>query len=213
MRPVKRLARAGGLILGLALCNLFPWVQSSHLTPLNVPLLTSGQQNDIQVSFDGAIELRANAPPAPQVYGSFQRFGSFLSPIYQYSQSSRQFTISYDSFAPKGADVRVDVRNSVDGARWNSWEVDVANHSNATFATAGRFAQYRVTLLGQAGTHPAIRNVELVARREPGIPTALADEPPPVAPTYRIHATRMGMVGGRTANGHRITKRDHFVSL
>jgi hypothetical protein len=53
----------------------------------------------------------------------------------------------------------------------------------------------------------------LAARRAPSIATALAEEAPPVAPTYRVHATRQGMIGGRTANGHRITKRDHFVSL
>lgn len=31
--------------------------------------------------------------------------------------------------------------------------------------------------------------------------------------TYRIYATREGLVGGRTANGHIITTRDHFVAL
>jgi hypothetical protein len=33
------------------------------------------------------------------------------------------------------------------------------------------------------------------------------------APTYRIFATREGLVGHRTANGHRIVKRDRFVAL
>ena len=31
--------------------------------------------------------------------------------------------------------------------------------------------------------------------------------------TYRIYATREGLVGNRTANGHIITTRDHFVAL
>jgi hypothetical protein len=31
--------------------------------------------------------------------------------------------------------------------------------------------------------------------------------------TYRIYATREGLVGGTTANGHIITTRDHFVAL
>lgn len=34
-----------------------------------------------------------------------------------------------------------------------------------------------------------------------------------VAPTYRIRATRLGMVGYRTANGHIIQPRDWFVAL
>lgn len=35
----------------------------------------------------------------------------------------------------------------------------------------------------------------------------------PVAPTYRVFATRQGLVGHRTANGHRIRPRDRFVAL
>ena len=31
--------------------------------------------------------------------------------------------------------------------------------------------------------------------------------------THRIYATREGLVGKHTANGHKITKRDHFVAL
>jgi hypothetical protein len=31
--------------------------------------------------------------------------------------------------------------------------------------------------------------------------------------TYRVFATREGLVGGTTANGHVITQRDHFVAL
>ncbi len=42
---------------------------------------------------------------------------------------------------------------------------------------------------------------------------ALADEPPPGAPTYSVFATREGLVGHRTANGHRIQPRDRFVAL
>jgi hypothetical protein len=34
-----------------------------------------------------------------------------------------------------------------------------------------------------------------------------------LAPTYRIYATREGLVGHQTANGHIIQERDHFVAL
>ena len=34
-----------------------------------------------------------------------------------------------------------------------------------------------------------------------------------VAPTFRIRGTRLGLVGGRTANGHTIVERDRFVAL
>lgn len=32
-------------------------------------------------------------------------------------------------------------------------------------------------------------------------------------PTARVYASRQGLVGGRTANGHIIRERDHFVAL
>lgn len=40
-----------------------------------------------------------------------------------------------------------------------------------------------------------------------------ASDAPVTAPTYTIFATRQGLVGHRTANGHRIQPRDRFVAL
>ncbi|HEU4325942.1 MAG TPA: hypothetical protein VFS21_22570 [Roseiflexaceae bacterium] len=42
---------------------------------------------------------------------------------------------------------------------------------------------------------------------------ARAQRQPAAAPTYRIFATREGLVGHRTANGHIIRPRDRFVAL
>lgn len=42
---------------------------------------------------------------------------------------------------------------------------------------------------------------------------ARAKEQPPEAPTFTVFATREGLVGHRTANGHRIRPRDRFVAL
>ncbi len=44
-------------------------------------------------------------------------------------------------------------------------------------------------------------------------PPAYAEDPPSTAPTFTIFATRQGLVGRRTANGHRIQPRDRFVAL
>lgn len=43
--------------------------------------------------------------------------------------------------------------------------------------------------------------------------TAVAATDHSGAPIYHVHATREGLVGGTTANGHTITERDHFVAL
>ncbi len=44
-------------------------------------------------------------------------------------------------------------------------------------------------------------------------PTESPAQQPAIAPTYRIFATREGLVGHRTANGHIIQPRDRFVAL
>ncbi len=44
-------------------------------------------------------------------------------------------------------------------------------------------------------------------------PTTSLSQQPTLAPTYRIFATREGLVGRRTANGHIIQPRDRFVAL
>jgi hypothetical protein len=46
----------------------------------------------------------------------------------------------------------------------------------------------------------------------PTIPVRAADQPL-LAPTFTVFATREGLVGHRTANGHRIRPRDRFVAL
>ncbi len=98
------------------------------------------------------------------------------------------------------------------GIRWTSWELDLVGGTPVSFGIPARFAQYRVTLLGNPGAEPVVRAPRLVGLNEPAAYTAF-QQATPVAPTFRIHATRLGMVGGRTANGHRITKRDRFVAL
>jgi hypothetical protein len=44
-------------------------------------------------------------------------------------------------------------------------------------------------------------------------PAAQAKDQPADGPTYSVFATREGLVGRRTANGHRIRARDRFVAL
>jgi hypothetical protein len=70
--------------------------------------------------------------------------------------------------------------------------------------------QVRVTLVaGTGGASPALRRLWLTADRAP------ASAPPPAtdALTARVFATRVGLVGNRTANGHRVVADDRFVAL
>ncbi|MBK9713479.1 MAG: hypothetical protein IPO81_19595 [Kouleothrix sp.] len=210
MRRWVHLVCAGALALAL-LSSLAP-PGSSAQAATAPPASGAGQSQDVRVGDDGSLTLAANAPPAPPVYGTFQHFGLAISSAQQFSTPFRSIRIDYDASAPRGSAVRLDVRASADGARWGAWQVGLAGGATATFASPARFAQYRATLLGSARGLPSIRDIRLAPQPGPAIYSALEDSQP-VAPTWRLHATREGLVGHRTANGHRIAKRDRFVSL
>jgi hypothetical protein len=84
-------------------------------------------------------------------------------------------------------------RQRIDGAlRWA--------RSNAPAVAVGVVAALALLLVG----------VRLRRRRTgAGVGLRLSDSPK----TYRVFATREGLVGRTTANGHVITARDHFVAL
>lgn len=200
-------ARSLACLLAIILCiAAAPPATASPAAPSGAG--TFAQQDGIAQS-NGDIRLAANALPAPALYGSFPRFGIALStpqqlPFFQ------TLSIAYQASAPEGSAVRVDLRASPDGRRWSQWEPELASGASVRFDEPMRFAQYRLTLLG-GNDSPLVRDVRLTPQA--GSVELRAFNERPVAPTYRIRGTRMGMVGGRTANGHRITKRDHFVSL
>jgi hypothetical protein len=169
------------------------------------------QRQGVADGRDGSLRLMANAPPAPAIYGSFNHFGFAISTAQPFRSPFYSLYIDYDVSTPPGSMVRLDARASADGSHWTTWAIGLDRGGRATFDRAARFAQYRVTLLANADS-PAIRSVRVTPASEPASYTAM-QENQPVAPTWKLHATRQGMVGGRTANGHRITKHDHFVSL
>jgi len=174
------------------------------------PLLGSTAEA-IQIDGDGAIRLTVDAPQAPDAYGRYARFGLFISPSTPLTSNTNAIRIDYQATLPAHAQIRIDLRASSDGRRWTAWQTDLAPNALAEFSLWARFAQYRVTLLADRES-PAITAIRLLPEQRPAPFIALGQQPP-VAPTFTIRATRQGMVGGRTANGHTIKKRDRFVSL
>jgi hypothetical protein len=70
--------------------------------------------------------------------------------------------------------------------------------------------QVRLVLTGPAGSAPTARGISITA--QPGTVLRATGKPGP-ALRYRLFATREGLVGGTTANGHIIAENDHFVAL
>lgn len=117
-----------------------------------------------------------------------------------------------DATAPDGTSVLVDVRARLTGQGPDSWTEWVP--AGSALPAPAETVQARVTLVGVGDVSPVVRAVTLT----PSAPRSRSLQEAEAAPaagedTYRVFATREGLVGGTTANGHVITQRDHFVAL
>ncbi|HMO59662.1 MAG TPA: hypothetical protein PKC19_20095, partial [Roseiflexaceae bacterium] len=205
--------RAPWIIVVIALmCGMFgsDTLQAAAI-PTSPPVIAAGTLVSAVANRDGSLQLATDAAAAAPVYGNYARFGQAIMPAIHAPAPFRALSIGYEATTPPGAALLVDLRTSLDGQRWSAWELDIDAGSVVTFAHPARYAQYRVTLLAHDAT-PTISRVVLAPARAAGLFRAMSDGVP-IAPTFTIRGTRQGMVGGRTANGHRIIKRDHFVSL
>lgn len=116
------------------------------------------------------------------------------------------FTATVTSTVPDGAEVAVDVRGRASG-RWTEW-VEIRPGAPGVLAEAAKDVEVRVVLSAPDGVATprvdALTVTPVAGQRTPAARPGLA---------YRVYATREGLVGQRTANGHKIVKRDHFVAL
>ncbi|GHF39071.1 hypothetical protein FHX82_006630 [Amycolatopsis bartoniae] len=97
----------------------------------------------------------------------------------------------------------VDVRGKLGGQDWTEWTP--ASGGAAVLPADVSTVQVRV----EADPGSAVTGVELTADEAPQLRAAAAATPL----TYKVFATREGLTGGTTANGHVIASRDHFVAL
>ncbi|GIV96599.1 MAG: hypothetical protein KatS3mg057_1256 [Herpetosiphonaceae bacterium] len=158
----------------------------------------------------GPLILSPHAQAAPVSLGKYNRYGLFDSPIRTLA-SFRRVQVDYSAHVPAGSELLVMVRASADGSRWTEWE-SAQPGAIISFDRVARYLQYRAALLGNDRS-PVLNSVKLtpLPLTESDLQRNALEEP--VAPTYRIRATRQGMVGSRTANGHVVRYMDRFVSL
>lgn len=169
--------------------------------------LASVTADDVGVrGADGELRL---APSADQ-----EASGQLVDDPVDLAAPAARIDAEVDASIPAGTSVLVDVRGRLTGQGPDAWTEWVP--AGSELPTASDTVQARVTLVGEADASPTVREVTLTP--EPDRARSLQEEQEPAQPTaaektYTVFATREGLVGGTTANGHIITERDHFVAL
>lgn len=164
----------------------------------------------------------------PRWSGNWQDFGLFSAIAEQLDEPFNSLKASWQAEVPDGTSLELDLRVSPDGKNWTPWQILEQSGEVANFGeqNAFLFAQYRVRMFSLAtGLTPVFKGVRLEANRRDlndirtasyfgyNFANAPASQQKAGPVIYNIEATREGLVGYRTGNGHIIQPRDHFVSL
>jgi Putative peptidoglycan binding domain len=113
---------------------------------------------------------------------------------------------------PAGATVSVEVRGQRPTGAWTEWREAVGSIPAELPAPAAA-VQVRLTLqAAPSGASPTVTGLTLTAQPA-GAATLATPGATTAAVSSRVFATREGLVGATTANGHVIRSRDHFVAL
>ncbi|MGE3285314.1 MAG: hypothetical protein AB7J32_04310 [Pseudonocardia sp.] len=166
------------------------------------PDLRTGQGSAVATGPDG---VRLDARPGR---GSEQLGLLTLTP-HDLSVPTDRIGTALQAEVPPGATATVDVRGRDADGPWSEW-VPAGPDGEIALPAASSQVQGRIVLTGNPDAEPVVSAVDLQARpaARPGTPMSVPD-----VRRYRVFATREGLVGGTTANGHVITETDHFVAL
>ncbi|GAA3524001.1 hypothetical protein GCM10022222_02890 [Amycolatopsis ultiminotia] len=134
--------------------------------------------------------------------------GYLVSAVRQLAAPVNQIGAKVTADLPKGTDAEVDVRGRTGAGDWTEWAP--AGTRPAVLDRVVQAVQARISLSSNTdGRTPAVREVDLTGTLGPQPKVLRATAPL----AYPIYATREGLVGHTTANGHVITSNDHFVAL
>lgn len=127
-------------------------------------------------------------------------------------EPANTFAASVESTVPAGTELAVDVRGRT-GGQWTEWTEWTEIRPAAPAVLPARFHSIEVRVMLSApfgASSPTLRSLAVTPSVTPTPPSRAAT---PAGHSYRVFATREGLVGGTTANGHVITRRDHFAAL
>lgn len=145
--------------------------------------------------------------------GTAQPTGLLTFPARRLEAATDHVAVTVTGEVPAGATATVDVRGRRGTGGWTEWipAAPAPDGQAVTLPTATAEVQARLVLAGDPTAGPAVREIALAARPAP--PGRAEADDRALALTYHVFATREGLVGGKTANGHVIQDHDHFVAL
>lgn len=200
--------------------NINNGLVSSSLNVRNLPSIPVLMPQWFATSTQTALGLDNQNPTRPPAWsGDWANFGMLTGTAAQLPQPFNSIKVTWDGYTPTGTKIEMDVRASKDGQNWTLWDSLTNSGQTASFDgnAAYLFTQYRVRLFSKnSAVTPLFKNIHLQANVQNLSSLPVLNEPsaaPQVAPTFQVYASREGLVGGRTANGHIIQSHDHFVSL
>ncbi|MDQ4116613.1 MAG: hypothetical protein M3235_06570, partial [Actinomycetota bacterium] len=120
-----------------------------------------------------------------------------------------------DATVGPGSTVTLDVRGKRAGGGWTEWIPSAPGAAPgsgvAELPEPVREVQGRIVLTSTGTDRPSVKAVTLTAAPSSESDGDARAEAAPLS--YSVFATREGLVGGTTANGHKIVDRDKFVAL
>lgn len=222
---MRRITRAGMRGVGLlaatgALCAaaVVPAVAAEPGTSWQ-PELSEGDGTGVVVDDGDARFDRATAVGAPVDEGGDAEAGAdpvnvvptgllTLEP-HRLDAPTREVTSTLVAQTPPGSSATIDVRGRKADGGWTEWVP--AEGDRVELPQTVREVQGRLVLTATGNAAPSVREVTMSAT-----PTTETEAGPltEAAPrSYSVFATREGLEGGTTANGHKIGPRDRFVAL
>ncbi|GAA4843019.1 SH3 domain-containing protein [Pseudonocardia benzenivorans] len=227
MRTGLRAALMASVVAALAAATVTP--AAAAAVPANRSWsadLAAGDGSGVRTA-SGAVTLdNADAHPAPHDAATPRgaEGGPDLAPTGYLTLDPRTLARPTDQVdstvagtTPAGSSVVVDVRGRRADGGWTEWIPSTptsATGSTAQLPETTTVVQSRLVLTGGPGAEPVVTGLQQDARpvaATEGVPDRARTESDPL--TYSVFATREGLVGGTTSNGHVITDRDHFVAL
>ncbi|MDQ3987756.1 MAG: hypothetical protein M3291_00885 [Actinomycetota bacterium] len=186
------------------------WAGSSWTGSSWTPDLAPDADDTGVSATDGELRLDPATAVREVSTGSPRLQGMLLTAQHELADPTTRVAADLVVDLPPGTEVLVDVRGQRADGGWTEW-IPAAPGAPAELEAPGRTVQARLMLLaGDAGASPVVRSLHLTADLAAGL---LVGPSARVADTFRVFATREGLVGGTTANGHVIRPHDHFVAL